>query len=173
MENKDKRYYNKNKEKKLEYAKKYYKENKEQIKEWKKKYRKEYPEKIREYKKKYAEQHKSGWRKNAVENAPWKAEEIIRNKVLSILGYSDIYSPTKNFYFDALCRKGKIIYAVEVCTSQEKILKKHRKEFIEYFNMPLLLFFVKPDLSKYYLIKSRKISKRTFNYKQGREVLIP
>ena len=168
----DQLYYKEHKKHKLKYMKGYYEKNKVKIKEWKTKYRKEHPEKIREYKRRYAEQHKSKWRENAVENSPTKAEELIRNRILSELGYTCIYQPTKNFYFDALCKKGRVTFAVEICTSQEKILKPHRKEFIEYFRLPLLLFFVKPDLSEYYIIKSKSITTRSFNYKQGRKVLI-
>lgn len=168
----DQKYYKKHRKRKLEYMKGYYEKNKTRIKKWKEEYRKEYPEKIREYKRKYAKQHKSIWREGAVEDSPNKAEELIRNRILSELGYTHIYKPTKNFYFDALCKKGRIVYAVEICTSQEKILKPHRKEFIEYFRLPLLLFFVKPNLSEYYFIKINKLSSRTFNYKQGRKAVI-
>jgi len=53
-----KKYYEENKEERVEYQKKYYEENKEEIVEYQKKYREENKEEIAEYKKKWYEENK-------------------------------------------------------------------------------------------------------------------
>ena len=119
-------------------------------------------------KREYRAKIQAEWIEGVVKGAPTKAEELIINKILSSLSYTNIYRPTKNFYFDALCKKDKKLFAVEITTSRKKTSKKHRKEFLQYLDIPLLLFFVKPNLKEYWLLKVDKVNSSSFEYKQGR-----
>jgi hypothetical protein len=162
------------KEQRKEYMKNWRQSNKEETSKYKRDYKAKNTLKIKKYKENYRLKNRIKWREGAIERSDVKAEVIIRTKILPNLGYTDIYKPTERFCFDALCKKNNQIYAVEITTSSDKIFRKHKNEFMDYFKLPLLLFFVRPNLSEYWLIFERgKLSNRTFNYKQGRNFQIP
>jgi len=108
--------------------------------------------------------------KNLFTDAANLAEKIITEKVLPSLGFTNVFKPTRNFYFDALAKTNGKIYAIEVTTKRAKTTKKYGIRFCEFFGLPLLFFFVKPDFSRYYLIKLKPEELRSsFHYKQGKE----
>ena len=156
---------------KLEYMKDYYAKNKKRIKEWKANYRKDNPDKIRQYRKEYRQKDREDWEKGRWSDSFSRAEQIIRDNVLPSLGFTDIYKPTRNFYFDAFAKKGKQIFLVEITTARERSFPKYREEFKDYFGFPVLVFHVKPDLSEYWLITGKTNFKGT-HYKQGRRAVI-
>ena len=163
-----------NKQQRKTYMKNWRQINRKETTEYKKKYNSEHPLKVKSYKRKYRLSYRRNWRLGAIKFSSIKAEQLIRNKVLPNLRYSDIIKPSERFCFDALCKKNNQIYAVEVTTSPERVFKKSKYQFMDYFKLPLLLFFVKPNLKEYWLITNRnKLSNRTFYYKQGRRFQIP
>lgn len=157
--------YLKSRGKALKYAKDYYAKNKEKIKEWKKEYRKHNLEKVRAYRRSYKQKDSFYWEMGRTKDAPTKAENLVREKILPSLGFTDIYKPTSNFYFDGFAKKGDRIYVIEVSTSKQKTMPRHRTEFIKYFGYKLITFHVKPDLSEYWVVYPKNQSS---HYKQGR-----
>lgn len=163
-----KRYYQKHKEQQKEESKKYYQKHKERIKAWKKEYRAKNRDKLLKLRKIKRDKLSIEWRKNAVPNSAKLAEDIITKKVLPKMGFTDIFRPTKNFYFDSLANKNGNIHAIEVATTQTKQLDKYRLSFCKYFKLDISIFIVKPDLSCYYLIEQKYPNYRSNpNYKKG------
>jgi len=137
-----------------EYSKKYYRANKDKIIAWKKDYRKNNRDRLLKDRRDKRNKENLIWRENAKPKAYKLAEDIILDKVISKIGFVDIFRPTTNFYFDSLAKdKNGVVCAIEVSTSPRRVIDKHRISFLKYFKMPLYLFFVKPDLSCYYVIK--------------------
>lgn len=154
----------------LRYAKEYTRKNKDKIAEWKRQYRIKNRVKIAEYKKKRREEESRKWHENALPNVSQLAEELVIEKILPSMGFTDIFRPSKDFYFDTLARKNGKICAIEVTTHQRKTLKKYRIRFLEYFGLPFFMFFVKPDYSRYFVIKQTPmVYHSSFHYKQGEE----
>jgi hypothetical protein len=147
--------------------------NKEKILKWKRQYRVKNRDKINEYKHKRRRQESQFWHEGKLPNAANLAEKTIIGKVLPSLGFTDVFKPTKNLYFDALARKNGEIYAVEVTIHQRKTLKIYRRQFLEFFKLPLLVFFVKPDLTQCFLNEQNPMQYLTeYHYKQGERVQI-
>lgn len=148
------KYYRKHKEYYAKKGREYHIKNRDRILAWKAEYRKRNRAKLIADKQKRRDTLKKYWLENPVNGAPKKAEEIILSKVLPQMGYIEIFKPMANFYFDALVKKksGRL-YAIEVTTAPRRVLGKHRAEICKFLKIPLHIFFVKPDLSCYYLIK--------------------
>jgi len=158
--------YMKHREKRLAYGKIWYQKNKVKITAWKKKYREENKDKIKTYRRKKYLEETNHWHENSVGNASTKAETIVMN-LLKKDGYNEIWKPTRNFYFDWLAKKNNKTYAIEVTTNMQKSLNNFHIKFLNFFNLSLIIFFVRPDLTKVYMIKSTDNSQKYFHYKQS------
>ena len=168
---KHQRYYRSHKEKYKEKGKKYYQRNKERIKAWKKEYRQKNRDFLLKLRKVKRDKLSGLWRQNAVPKSYKIAEDIILEKILPTLGFKEIFRPTKNFYFDSLAIREEKIYAIEVATTQAKQLSPYRISFCKFFKIDLIVFFVKPDLSCYYMVEQKYPDYRTNPwYKQGKKI---
>ncbi len=61
------------------------------------------------------------------------AERLVISNVLPKMGFTDIFRPSKNFYFDALARKDDKVFAIDVTTSINKTLFNYHIEFSKVF----------------------------------------
>jgi len=165
--------YKKYREKCIHYQKGYYQKNKVDIAKYKKEYRSQNREKITKYKREYRKKERLFWDENSVKDYIKRSEPFIIEKILPNLGFENILVPSPHFYFDCLAKKNGIIHAVEITTSYRRTLKKHRIDFLNYFEIPFIVFFLKPDFSRYYIVKQNA---QNYNvnvyYRQGEEVMI-
>jgi hypothetical protein len=122
-------------------------------------------EKEQSYKKLYNAKVKVFWGENPKPQAPKLAEEIIIKKVLPKMGFTDQYKPIDRFYFDSLVKKQGQICAIEVTTMWHRTIDKMHIQILDYLRFPLYLFFVKPDLTCFYLIEREPLTKnKGFSY---------
>ena len=168
------RYYARHKEQKKMYMRDYYAKNKVRISKWKKTYRAHNAQKVSHYRRIHKQKIRSAWEEGRLPDASKRAEALIKERVLPQLGFNDVYQPTKNFYFDGFAKKNGRVYVFEVGTGLSRTFPNYREEFRAFFRFPLLLFFVKPDLSEYWLITNNgEPISRSFYYKQGRRAAMP
>lgn len=166
-------YYLRNKAKLAEKSKAYYFKNKTKTLAWKKKYRDKNKDKMEAYRTVYKNEARRFWNENANPDASKIAEDIILKNILSKLGFTEQFKPIANFYFDSLAKKNGIICAIEVTTQWDRAMDKMHIELLDYLNLPLYLFFVKPDLTMFFLAERQPLSKcRAFSYKQAKEFVI-
>ncbi|MFZ2455382.1 MAG: hypothetical protein WAX07_02785 [Candidatus Altiarchaeia archaeon] len=129
--------YRRERKKRLDQAKRYHAANRDYILAWKAEYRKQNRKRLIEDKKRRRDEAKKYWHADQVDGAAKMAEELIINKVLPDLGFTEVLRPTTNFYFDALAkRKNGAAYAIEVSTYERKTLEKHRILFCKFFKLP-------------------------------------
>ncbi len=165
--------YHKHKDEHKEERKEYYLKNKVRLRIAKYNWVKKNKAKTEEYRKKYKADAKGFWYANAKPQASKIAEDIILNEVLSKLGFTDQFKPIANFYFDSLAKKNGQICAIEVTTVWQRTMDKMHIQTLDYLQFPLYLFFVKPDLTSFFLAERQPLSKRTsFSYRQAKEYVI-
>jgi hypothetical protein len=73
-------------------------------------------------------------------------------RILGIEGFKDIFQPPATFTFDYLARKNGQIHFIEVTSGFKKALKKPQIELANYLGLPIMILFIKPDLTKYRLV---------------------
>jgi len=95
-----------------------------------------------------------------------KLAESIGKKILTAEGFTEIYRPYNTFLFDYLGRKDGQIYFIEITTAHKKNLKKTQLDFAKYFNIPIIILFIRPNLTQYRLIypKTRNVHAESILY---------
>ena len=139
----------------------YYLKNKERLIAKKKEWLKTHKDKHEQYRKTYNTKSRALWRANANPQASKVAEEMIVRDVLPKLGFTEQFKPIANFYFDSLAKKNGQICAIEITTRWGRTMDKLHIQVLDYFKLPLYLFFVRPDLTGFSLVERQPLSKRT------------
>jgi hypothetical protein len=78
--------------------------------------------------------------------------EKIAPRILETEGFKDVFHPPAIFAFDYLAKKNGQIHFIEVTSGFKKTLKKPQIELANYFGFPIMILFIKPDLTKYRLV---------------------
>lgn len=87
----------------------------------------------------------------AVKNG--REAEKIAPKILSVEGYSDVMYVNGVFPFDYIARKDGV-HLIEVTVCFKKRLKDVQIKLAKYLEFPIDILFIKPDGTKYRLVKN-------------------